>query len=649
MLTEEIKAVKSVWDLTPEQIDYVFKNLHMNNYIRTGLLMVKDSQWPRQGTWRIAPGIFTEEFGLAVDELLSFVNEVSHSKDSRATRLSMTQAVYELYRDMPDFEPAQMPDVMRLFASLLFIVLVGENNDRLPLWGHPLVRKLFPEQKSEFAQMLEPFTLESICDNFSEKMRKERGCDPERPITYLFGIVTKLVQTIIFLTENGVLPELASKAYRNLDNAMIEFEDKHALGGRPGMTLNMAAHGQMRYRNTLYLYGGQHFERTGDTETAIDWYLRDIDSDDLPGEMGFYMTGFKTCERLLCAYHLADEKKKETLRGLVNATIASTLAQTRDYSTTLLKILDENPGVNLAVPKYKIGNRTWFFGNESTREPMMIGALYREFVEGVSYAQTDYSLLVSDREPYRRRQKTLWSRKKPGGDRPVPQFEDPGIKKDFPIFDQVSDRVNDYINGYEKANNPLVDPNWLDTTLDIYIPIVFNGKLIRDAHVRSLEKQNTRLQLFPSFEGELVLDIGCNTGFITYHIAKTAKRVIGIDNNETTLYIPKRILNNPHNEIRNVEFHNAYLEWVATRQWARKYFDSVVHLSILDIDRIERLMPQLTLMAKHRVILEPTNYKSQTPEQILDHCSQVLGKYGRVEFLGNTDYQGRSMFAVYLR
>jgi SAM-dependent methyltransferase len=213
----------------------------------------------------------------------------------------------------------------------------------------------------------------------------------------------------------------------------------------------------------------------------------------------------------------------------------------------------------------------------------------------------------------------------------------------------VAARVNDYLNGYIHNLKPLDKPSWLDTALDIYIPIVFNGKLIRDARTRSFENQNMRLELMPSFEDELVLDIGCNTGFITYHIAKTAKRVIGIDNNESTLYIPKSILNNPHNEIRNIEFHNTPLEWVATRPWARKYFDTVVYLSVMGIDKIEKIMPRLALMAKHRVILEPTNKEKRTPEQVRDYCNKVLGQYGRVEFLGNTDYQGRGMFAVYLR
>ncbi len=89
------------------------------------------------------------------------------------------------------------------------------------------------------------------------------------------------------------------------------------------------------------------------------------------------------------------------------------------------------------------------------------------------------------------------------------------------------------------------------------------------------------------------------------------------------------------------------MAWLV-RVWARKYFDSIVYLSILDIDRIERLMPQLSLIARNRVILEPTNYKGRNQKQIVDDCSKVLGKYGRVEFLGYTDYQGRGMFAVYL-
>ncbi len=655
MLTDEITAAKSVWDLSPEQVDYVSKNLHMNNYVRTGLLLEKTSKWPRQGTWRVAPGVFTDKFGLAVDELLSFVPEVAQSQDARGTRLSMTQAVYELYRDMPDFEPAQVPDVMRLFASLAFIVLVGEERDGLPLWWHAPARKILPDQKSEFAIMLEPFMLESIHERFSEQERKVRGCFLERPMTLLFSIVAKLVQTIIFFIENGVLPEMASRAYRNLENAMIAFEEKHAFIGKPGMALNMASPGQIRYRNTLYLYGGQHFERTGDTKTAIEWYLKDIDSADLPKEMGFYMTSFKTCERLLCAYRLVDEKKKETLRVLIDNCVAKSLFMAKDYATTLLKILDDNPGVDLSIPKYKVGDRTYFFGGESIREPLVIGALYREFVEGVPYAETDYGLLVDDREPYQRRQKTLWSRKKPPAPAnppavaaiPVSPFEQPNYKKGFPIFDQVAARVNDYINGYLQNLKTTDNPSWLDTVLDIYIPIIFNGKLIRDARYRSFDKQKTRLQLLPSFKDELVLDIGCNTGFITYHIARTAKRVVGIDNNETTLYIPKYILNNPLNEIRNVEFHHAPLEWLASRSWAKKYFDSVIHLSILDMDRIERLMPRLTFLARRRVIIEPTNYKKRTPEQILDDA-KVLEKYGRVELLGHTDYQGRGMFAVYL-
>ena len=80
------------------------------------------------------------------------------------------------------------------------------------------------------------------------------------------------------------------------------------------------------------------------------------------------------------------------------------------------------------------------------------------------------------------------------------------------------------------------------------MPVVYNDTLIQDISQRTYKNQQKRLNLLPSFKGQSVLDIECNTGFLTYRIAKEADYCYGIDINPATLVIPGEKSPDPGNK-----------------------------------------------------------------------------------------------------
>ena len=311
--------------------------------------------------------------------------------------MDLTRRLFELYAELPPSRPAEIPRLGRLLAALAFLPLIAERNDGFALWWHPPVRPIEPIHADLMSLMRGPCSYEEAYRRF-ESQATRRGARPEQPVSLLYVITIMLVQAIILMMENGAPQEETLHAFRGAEAAMRDFEDRHGLGGLRDVPLGLKNPEQLRYRNTLYLYGGNLLERMGRHEEAVSWYLRDIDDHvDLPRSLGFYMTAFKTCERLLSAYRIDSRhpRVRATLLALIHKALVKSFDQTRKYGEETLAMVDAHPNLDLSQPKLELQERTVLYAGEASREPLLIALLYRNMVQGVPYRDTDYSLLVA--------------------------------------------------------------------------------------------------------------------------------------------------------------------------------------------------------------------------------------------------------------
>ena len=392
-----MRSVADVWDLSVDEVQELYTQRHMNAYVHAGLLTLGTSAWPRSGPLHVAEPELSPRFAAAVDRVLLFAPRIARAEAPHEERVALTRRLFELYRELPESRPPGIPSLMRLLAALAFLPLAAERNDGFALWWHPPVRPIEPIHTELMSVMHGSFSYEATFQRFESEARR-RGADPEQPVSLLYVITIMLVQAIIVMMENGVSPEETLPAFERAEKAMRDFEGRHRLASLDDVPLGLQDPAQLRYRNTLYLYGGNLFERLGRHEEAVSWYLRDIDNHaDLPRSLGFYMTAFKTCERLLSAYRIdrRHPRVRAALLALIHKALARSLDQTRKYAEETLATVDAHPNLDLSQPKLELGDQTVLYAGEASREPLLIALLYRNMVQDVPYGDTDYSLFAS--------------------------------------------------------------------------------------------------------------------------------------------------------------------------------------------------------------------------------------------------------------
>jgi hypothetical protein len=389
------RDIADVWELTAEELRSLHETRHINAYVLAGLLTVKTSEWPKGGAFRLGATDQPPSFTRAVDRVLEIVPDLDPPSSPKETRVELTHRLFELYRQLPDTSPARVPELMRLLAAIAFIPLVAERNDGFALWWHRPVRAIEPLHEQLYSMLAQPLDYVDVFRRFEQQATK-RGASLEQPVSLLYVVTVLLVQAIIIMLENGADHEEAWNAFQNDERAMREHETRHELGGLADHPLGLRGADQLRYRNTMYLYGGNLLERMGRRREAVSWYLRDIDHhSDLPRSLGFYMTAFKTCERLLSAYAIDERhpRARASLLALIHRALARSFEQTRKYAEEALGIVAAHPGLDLSQPKLELGERTVLWAGEASREPLLVALLYRNKVEDVDFGTTDYSPL----------------------------------------------------------------------------------------------------------------------------------------------------------------------------------------------------------------------------------------------------------------
>jgi hypothetical protein len=174
---------------------------------------------------------------------------------------------------------------------------------------------------------------------------------------------------------------------------MLSFEEQLGIG------VNSHKLPPLRYRNTLYLYGGRFFEIRGENRKAFAWYTKDILSDKFLKQFGFYLTDLKTTERLVAAYRVpGNEKKRRALKELIDKCYLQALLNSAKYGKKILTYLAEHPQQDLMA--VKIGsepNNKMLYMGEPSREVFLSALLYNWIVRGIAFTQIDYSRFFSKR------------------------------------------------------------------------------------------------------------------------------------------------------------------------------------------------------------------------------------------------------------
>ena len=230
-----------------------------------------------------------------------------------------------------------------------------------------------------------------------------------------------------------------------------------------------------------------------------------------------------------------------------------------------------------------------------------------------------------------------------------------------------------YRNGQKKSDKQIEDLIKFDKQIEdlkamsnpnrddvnIYSPVFANNKIIYDGFRRKVENQHLRLD-FIDVKGKTVVDIGCNSGYITTQLLKRgASYCLGIDLHREMINICNLI-----KEIDNL----ANIDFVQSPGWGELGYADEPEIRCV-VKRYAKFDIGLLLSVPHGYnetlewvseliiedwadiwYIEPTNHPpTKTKEEIKEWGETELSVYGDVEFLTFTDYQHRGLFRLDVR
>jgi len=206
----------------------------------------------------------------------------------------------------------------------------------------------------------------------------------------------------------------------------------------------------------------------------------------------------------------------------------------------------------------------------------------------------------------------------------------------------------------------------------IYLPVKAGGKIIREGNRRNSSSQHIRLDHF-DVKDKSVIDFGCNVGYITLECKrKGASYCLGVESGGKEDFMKIANLCKEIDNLQNVDFvlngirakESLNYGWdgeIPSNVKEKLPFDVGLLLSPFSITpkfggllSYQDCIPQLRLIKDYAKVwyIEPTlsipkeNMKAMNKEAIRDWGLENLKEFGKVEFLGFTDYQNRSIFKV---
>jgi hypothetical protein len=386
---------KGVWDLSLEEIEYVHGALHMNEYVYAALKTCRSSSLPLGRSLALRTEAVPECLRQGARDLAALSPYLGNA-DPGTVRINSTYRCFEVLRNLRLVKREELGAAIETLAALAYVQLLSEKNDGLYIWKHPAVREPSRYERP-FQGISESIDLAAYID----LVEADPGSGERPPISAMetvFRFIPPAAASVIAMIENEIGAEEALAAFRRIEGAMLRFEAEHGLGNRPGLPGNVLNPGQLRYRNTIYLYGGNHLERMGRAEEASSWYSRDIYFLDLPRLFGFYLTALKAIERLLCAYRVAPSSRELILlRELIDRCLLAAFGKAAEYADAVLRHIVSHPGMDLRVQRMPADCAEGYllFGGEASREVFLIALLYNNIVNGVEYSRIDYGRILA--------------------------------------------------------------------------------------------------------------------------------------------------------------------------------------------------------------------------------------------------------------
>lgn len=397
MDNQELRG-KDVWELTPDQIEFIYRHRHMNNYVYAGLMTYHSSRMPQGRVVRLKKELVPECLHDGATNLLGLSPYLGND-DPRTVRINYTYHAFELLSMFEQLKAEELPQVVELLAALAYLPIVAEKNDGLPLWMNPAIRTRDPETERVFDSIGPEIDLKQFIRQ--PLWRNDPGIQDDQsdraPSLLLYYFMPRAVQSILVMIENGVDSERAAAAFRDVERNMLRYEREQGIGGAPEFRRlgNVKYPGNVRYRNTLYLYGGNHFERMGRAAEAFDWHTRDILITDLPDIFWFYLTSLKTCERLFCALRGAPPQKETVLlRDLIERCMHRALCSASSHAHKVRQHIADNPQADLTAIRFFVNQartQDLLYAGEAAREVFLASLLYNRIVNGVPYSDIDYA------------------------------------------------------------------------------------------------------------------------------------------------------------------------------------------------------------------------------------------------------------------
>jgi len=380
---------KMIWDLSLDEIEYIYRNLHMNHYVYAALKTYYTSSLPLNQSVCLRPNTIPSYLCTPVEKLLEFSSHIG-KYDPSFVRADITYHTYHLYSVLHQTQLEDVPIIAQLLAACAYIVICSEKNDGLPLWNKPVIRQKNEHIDAVIEKLLEPvIDIENIGamplfkNNKSDKMTSG-------DMANLFKFIPRALFCIIVLMENGDDPQVIKQALLHTEQAMRNYEHDNGYSDINSPIRTRYA-GQLRYRNTVYLYGGMFFEKQRWHNLALDWYLKDINVHDLPNFFGFYLTDMKTTERLMSAYPLTtDNQIRNNLKNLIHLCLARIFQNAAKYSDEIIDYFKSNPSNDKRINSIISEGKRKLYAGEASREVYFTSLLYNKFVLGIDYQDINY-------------------------------------------------------------------------------------------------------------------------------------------------------------------------------------------------------------------------------------------------------------------
>ncbi len=387
---------KHLWDLSLDEIEYVYRHRHMNHYIYAGLKTYYTSTPPLHRSVSLRPNTIPSFLCGPVEGLLR-LSPFLGQKEPAAIRAAVTYVTHLLYLQLEQVSLQDISRVAQLLAACAYLSLHSEKNDNLPLWSGPVVREITEYTKAFMERLLKPnidmeavYAMESCLAGVTEDKRPgEKGYVAYGDISMVYWFIPKAMRTIIAYMENGESPQLIERALLNTEQAMMVYEENNTAALPPFYSETR----RVRYHNTLYLYGAMFYQRQGWHERAVDWYLKQINVPGLPYLFGNFQTDLKTTERLVAAYPLVGDKEKQRdLEDLIHRCMVRICLHAAEHGRRIKAYWELHPATDMRTVSLRDTQKNLPYSGEASRELYLFALLYNKFVQGVDYRDIDYAM-----------------------------------------------------------------------------------------------------------------------------------------------------------------------------------------------------------------------------------------------------------------